>query len=88
MIGGSPAMTCQPGGCSPVDICATCREPVMVAGAYAWHVSRATVHEAAPIVICAWCGTQAEPVSPAELAEAWGDMLAARPVEGQTSWLA
>ena len=59
-----------------------------MAGAYAWHVSRATIHDAAPIVVCVSCGALAEAVSPAELAEAWGDMLASRPVEGQTSWLA
>jgi hypothetical protein len=34
------------------------------------------------------CGTVAESVTPAELAEAWDAMLRSRPVEGQTSWLA
>ena len=83
---------CPLGTCNPVDICDRCRCIVTVAGDRAYHTdammqARAD-HEAAPIVICAWCGTQADPVSPAELAEAWGDMLAASPVKGQTSWLA
>lgn len=78
---------CPIGTCDPVDICDVCRCIVRVAGKYAWHVDRASVHEAAPIVICARCGIEAEAVSPRELAEAWGVMLDARPVEGQSSWL-
>ena len=64
-------MTCQPGECIPVDV-----SPVF-AGELPEH----------PLVRCAVCLTWAEWVTPAELAEAWGDMLAARPVAGQTSWL-
>ena len=67
-------MTCQPGECSPVDV------PITFG-----HVAPC---DRCPHVRCATCGTWAEAVSPAELAEAWGDMLASRPVEGQTSWLA
>ena len=88
---GKAQGACPIGTCNPIDICDRCRCIVTVAGRRAWHTdatlqARAN-HEAAPIVICAWCGTLAEPVGPDELAEAWGDMLAAQPVAGQTSWL-
>lgn len=76
-----------PDGCSPVDVCGTCDGPVSVSGAYAWHVGRATVHDAVLVVRCAACGAIGEPVSPDELAEAVAAMLSADPVEGQTSWL-
>lgn len=79
---------CPIGTCNPVDICAECRCIVRVAGARGWHADNLPHdHEAAPIVVCAWCGAEAEPVTPGELAEAWGAMLAARPVDGQSSWL-
>ena len=66
-------MTCPVGECIPVDVA-----PPFGAGAEPGP---------RPYVQCAVCGAQAEWVSPAELAEAWGEMLAARPVAGQTSWL-
>lgn len=36
---------------------------------------------------CYYCGLPAESIDAAELTEAWRDMLARRPVEGQTAWL-
>jgi hypothetical protein len=62
-----------PEGCTPVDVPAPFG-----------HVAPCPD---CPHVRCAVCGTLAEPVTPAELAEAWGAMLDSRPVEGQTSWL-
>ena len=80
---------CDP--CIPVDICDKCRCIVTVSGARAWHTDRwleaGADHEAAAIVVCAHCGALAESVSPSELADAWGAMLDAAPVKGQTSWL-
>lgn len=74
---------CPIGTCSPVDICERCRCIVTVDAGRAWHtdttMQAAADHEAAPIVICAWCGTVAEAVGAIEMAEAWGEMLAARP---------
>ena len=88
---GRAAGPCPIGTCNPVDICDRCRCIIVADGRYSWHADAAMQaradHEAAPIVVCAWCGTVAEPVGAIELAEAWGDMLAARPVAGQTSWL-
>ena len=86
---GRASGPCPLGTCVPVDICDRCRCIVTVDRLGAFHADPALRdgHEAAPIVVCAWCGTVAEPVGPIELAEAWGEMLASRPVEGQTSWL-
>jgi hypothetical protein len=61
-------------GCTPVD--------TPIPFGHIWPCARC------PHVRCAICGTWAEPVSPAELTEAWDAMLRSRPVEGQTSWLA
>ena len=85
---------CPIGTCNPIDICDRCRMTIRVYGRQSWHLIRAVAlagvapdHDPVPVVECVACGTLAEPVGPDELAEAWGDMLAARPVEGQTSWL-
>lgn len=72
MLAKAPRPPC-PDGCTPVDV-----PPAF------GHVAPC---DRCPHVRCAVCGTWAEAVSPAELAEAWGAMLAATPVEGQTSWL-
>ena len=66
-------MQCAAGECIPIDDPVAFGEPVN--------------DLPQPPVRCAVCGTRAEWVSPAELAEAWGDMLASAPVEGQTTWL-
>ena len=80
--------TPYPHDCDPIDVCASCREPL--AFGMGWDHTGPSDHPAIPAVACVECGAMAETVDPDDLGDALEAIVRTinGTAEGQTSWLA